>query len=187
MAKPNSIAKAAACRPGNSVIIQSRKCRQPADLKNLYPHKRELKERSTPSTSTSQPFYAYSNAMYSTSLLAFVGVSFIAAISGVQAGDWYNFYSSCNSPALQSGSNSVMQANCRKKNGVFVTTSLDLNRCLVNTNGKLGCKSNGKYAQSCSNCQIIGYTLHCNCNPGGQATQLDLNQCVGNNDGQLSC
>ncbi|KAB5589437.1 putative effector protein [Ceratobasidium theobromae] len=119
--------------------------------------------------------------MHFTNLLAFAGAS-ILGLSGVQA--YSNFGATCQGSVLKG---STLQSTCRNRAGTYGTVYLDLNSCVVNTNGFLGCQSNGRYFQSCNNCGISGTTLRCLCNPGPHDTSLDLNRCVGNQDGQLVC
>ncbi|KAB5589445.1 hypothetical protein CTheo_7113 [Ceratobasidium theobromae] len=123
--------------------------------------------------------------MHFTNLLAFAGASLVA-VSGVQAAN--NFGTTCNSITMTS--NNVLRASCRKVNGSYSTSTLDLNRCVVNNSGNLGCQSNGNYAYSCNYCGLVGSgstTMSCQCSPGGHYTTLNLNNCVGNNDGSLTC
>lgn len=68
--------------------------------------------------------------------LTFVNALFFA-ISEVQAG-WSNFYATCDSATMTS--NNIMRANCRKSDGGHRLTNLNLNKCIVNTNGNLGCQ-----------------------------------------------
>ncbi|KAB5591463.1 hypothetical protein CTheo_5108 [Ceratobasidium theobromae] len=74
--------------------------------------------------------------MHFANLLAFAGASLVA-VSGVQAAN--NFGATCNSISMTS--NSALRANCRKVNGSYSTSTLDLSRCVVNINGNLGCQS----------------------------------------------
>ncbi|KAB5589404.1 putative effector protein [Ceratobasidium theobromae] len=123
--------------------------------------------------------------MHFNNLLAFASASLIA-LTGVQAAD--RFGDSCKD--LRMISNNMLQANCRKRDGSYGITSLDLNKCVTNNGSFLQCQRNGNYATTCEYCSLVETAktnLACRCSPGPRYTVLDLNKCVGNNNGQLTC
>ncbi|KIM50845.1 hypothetical protein SCLCIDRAFT_110053 [Scleroderma citrinum Foug A] len=89
-------------------------------------------------------------------------------------------------------SGSVLYATCQSSDGSDVSTSIDLNQCVANTNGNLFCSKNGNYSATCSGCGLsanAGY-LVCTCNDYNQAGQyadIELDQCLTNSDGNLTC
>ncbi len=85
----------------------------------------------------------------------------------------------------------ILAANCASGSGSLVSTSLDLDACLTNSNGALGWETNGGFAGSCSSCALAGgSTLTCQCaNVAAQnaATTLDLSTGINNCGGVLTC
>ncbi|KAB5589440.1 putative effector protein [Ceratobasidium theobromae] len=115
--------------------------------------------------------------------LAFVGTSFLA-LGGVQAAE--NFRATCKDIKLKS--NTVLQASCQKADGKYSSSSLDLNKCIVNNNWKLQCQANGNFGNSCRNCSYQDFgALYCYCDPGSNFASINLDTCIGNNNGQLFC
>ncbi|KIM66722.1 hypothetical protein SCLCIDRAFT_75972, partial [Scleroderma citrinum Foug A] len=97
------------------------------------------------------------------------------------------FAYTCNSSSL---SGTMLTAYCQLKDGSYGWSSLDLNSCLVNTNGILYCSQNGDYGATCSSCSLSGTVLGCTCQDSqqaGQSASIDLNSCVTNNNGVLTC
>ncbi|KAF8981838.1 hypothetical protein BDQ17DRAFT_1438192 [Cyathus striatus] len=93
------------------------------------------------------------------------------------------------------GSNFVatLQATCRTITGASTTTSLDLNKCIINASGYLRCQTNGGFLGSCqpTNSPTTGNAyLQATCgngNGGYYRDSFDLNTCVGNSNGVLVC
>ncbi|KAB5590683.1 hypothetical protein CTheo_5879 [Ceratobasidium theobromae] len=112
-------------------------------------------------------------------LLTFVGASLLAA-TGVQAG---NYGATCSGTTLQG--NNIMFATCANGSGSNIRSSLDLNACIVNNGGTLGCQANGNYAVSCTSCSVSGTTMTCTCT--GRRSSINLNNCVTNRNGILTC
>ncbi|KIM58001.1 hypothetical protein SCLCIDRAFT_1218927 [Scleroderma citrinum Foug A] len=74
-------------------------------------------------------------------------------------------------------SNPVLYASCRKENGSYDNTNINLDKCVTNTNGVLYCATNGDYSPTCSGCYLSGTALVCNCKDDGQterSTSVDL-------------
>ncbi|KAB5588684.1 hypothetical protein CTheo_7877 [Ceratobasidium theobromae] len=117
--------------------------------------------------------------MQLTTLLTFAGTSLLA-IAGVQAD---NYGASCSATKLQG--NNIMSATCASISGSLVTSSLDLNTCIVNNSGSLACQQNGNYAASCTSCYVSGTILVCTCD--GRKSTINLINCVSNTDGKLTC
>lgn len=74
-------------------------------------------------------------AMQLFNLLTLAGASFFA-FSGVQ-GAGNGFSGTCKDIRMKVDSNTVLQASCRKVDGSYTTSTLDLNKCIVNRNGYL--------------------------------------------------
>lgn len=78
--------------------------------------------------------HTYYEVMQLITLLAFSGALF-SAFGGIQAAS--NFRATCTQIFLKSDNNYAMRASCRKIDGSYSDTVLDLNHCLANRNGKL--------------------------------------------------
>ncbi|KAH7422534.1 hypothetical protein KP509_12G013100 [Ceratopteris richardii] len=96
-----------------------------------------------------------------------------------------NFAASCGGETL---SRTTLTASCPGVDGNPVTSSIDLNSKISNSNGKLVCPGND-FAASCSNIGLSGgHTLLANCkDENGNVIQmsLDLNDCISNSNGHL--
>ncbi|KIM64767.1 hypothetical protein SCLCIDRAFT_1212835 [Scleroderma citrinum Foug A] len=99
----------------------------------------------------------------------------LAALSTRGSADSLSDWSySCQSYYL---SNPVLYASCRKENGQYDNTSINLDQCVTNTNGVLYCGTNGDYSPTCSGCYLSGTALACNCKDDSQnehSTSIDL-------------
>ncbi|KLO08355.1 Cyanovirin-N [Schizopora paradoxa] len=103
-----------------------------------------------------------------------------------------NFAESC--PDISLGSSDVLTAACFNNAGALVTSSISLDSCIANTNGKLVAKSGGAFDHSCtdvvfeSSGSSAELTAQCN-NDKKQAvtTTIDLNSVLTNNNGFLTC
>ncbi|GAP91405.1 hypothetical protein SAMD00023353_6300500 [Rosellinia necatrix] len=84
---------------------------------------------------------------------------------------------------------------CPDHTGRQICTMLDLNYCLMNSNGHLIRTIGGNFLNSCKDCHLIGRHntfLSCNCQMFGkdspwQNTQIDLENVVTNRDGRFAC
>jgi hypothetical protein len=97
-----------------------------------------------------------------------------------------NFAANCSNISLQ-GSN-VLSASCPTGGGTQMSTTLDLDSCITNSNGALMWGSSGNYAGSCSGCSLSGTLLTCQCSDmNGQAhsTTIDVNHQITNCSGAL--
>ncbi|KIM60755.1 hypothetical protein SCLCIDRAFT_1216463 [Scleroderma citrinum Foug A] len=116
------------------------------------------------------------------------GSLILAAISTCSAANELNHFAySCDSSTL---SGTVLISNCQREDGLYVSSSIDLVDCLVNTNGILAYCQNGNYGPTCSGYSLSGTVLSCTCldfQQAGQSTSIDLNCCVTNTDGTLTC
>ncbi|KAL4077900.1 hypothetical protein J3A83DRAFT_4069677, partial [Scleroderma citrinum] len=61
------------------------------------------------------------------------------------------FSESCTNYGLDG---TVLDASCRRGDGSIGPTSIDLNNCVTNNNGVLGCGDSGGYSASCSGCSM---------------------------------
>ncbi|KZT07321.1 Cyanovirin-N [Laetiporus sulphureus 93-53] len=86
-----------------------------------------------------------------------------------------------------------LQATCYDDHGAQDTTSLDLNNCIENHNGNLGCAWNGHFLGSCNVENSLGtgntvLSVSCADGRGGMVSRsIDVNDCVSNSNGGLSC
>ncbi|KAB5588360.1 putative effector protein [Ceratobasidium theobromae] len=119
--------------------------------------------------------------MQFTTVPAFVGASLLAA-TGVQAG---NYGATCSNTRLEGGN--IMYATCANGSGSNITSSLNLNACIVNSGGNLRCQANGNYAVSCTGCSVSGTTLRCTCTGRSASINLKLDDCITNRNGILTC
>jgi len=81
--------------------------------------------------------------------------------------------------------------NCQSQNkkGAWVASSIDLDTCFSNQDGKLSATPSA-YAKSCSGCKLDGSKLNCECKTkDGKAskTTFDIDTSITNNDGKLEC
>ncbi len=85
----------------------------------------------------------------------------------------------------------VLSGYCRKNDGFYIDTSIDLNTALENIIGVFKWNTNGNYGLSCYGCKLQAFNnsvIGCLCEiPGGELlyTQADLNERIINNDGLL--
>ena len=97
-----------------------------------------------------------------------------------------NFSQTCNSLRY---SNGALFASCRKRNGSYSLTVINLNAIISNRNGSLVWDAiNGKYLNTCRNNRFGGTTLGASCaKPNGTylLTSIDLNERIANIDGRL--
>ena len=84
---------------------------------------------------------------------------------------------------------STLYAKCKKRDGSYIDSSINLNECVVNKDGTLGWANDGRYSLSSKECSIVGgATLSCECSKiDGSYTRSDLNldQKITNDDGFL--
>ncbi|KIM64762.1 hypothetical protein SCLCIDRAFT_1212824 [Scleroderma citrinum Foug A] len=116
--------------------------------------------------------------------VAFILAALSTSGSADSLSDWSH---SCQNYYL---SGTTLNASCRKENGQYGNTSINLNQCVTNTNGVLYCGKNGDYSPTCSGCNLSGTSLDCQCkdkNQNEHSTSVDLNQCLTNNNGVLTC
>ncbi|KZV96524.1 hypothetical protein EXIGLDRAFT_833613 [Exidia glandulosa HHB12029] len=96
--------------------------------------------------------------------------------------------SSCTGQKI---SGSILTANCINSSGLTTATSINLNTCLVNVFGQLGCGSEGQALKTCNDCTVSSATITCSCLKGGNSDRLrssvDSNNCIGNRNGALTC
>ncbi|KAH7029831.1 uncharacterized protein B0I36DRAFT_364305 [Microdochium trichocladiopsis] len=59
------------------------------------------------------------------------------------------FLGSCRNVRLDGGAKTWLVAECRNLSGGWPTSRLNMNRCFVNSNGRLGYLQNGGYGGSC--------------------------------------
>ncbi|KAM7200646.1 Cyanovirin-N [Rhypophila sp. PSN 637] len=89
----------------------------------------------------------------------------------------------------------VLRCNCRRSDGVWQHTSLDLNLCITNNQGHLQWKRNGWFSPTCASYQystgaggtIILWTQCVNGNGQWFGNGLTLNEQVHNYNGVLGC
>ncbi|KAF7309183.1 CVNH domain-containing protein [Mycena kentingensis (nom. inval.)] len=94
-------------------------------------------------------------------------------------------------------SGSTVSARCTSNSGNTVSTSISLDRCLVNQNGKIACGTNGNAAQSClrffrffQNDGGVFISAECNTQTSGgtdETVDFNLDACMTNSNGQLTC
>ncbi|KAL4077904.1 Cyanovirin-N [Scleroderma citrinum] len=96
-----------------------------------------------------------------------------------------NWSESCTNYGLDG---TELDASCRRDDGSYNPTSINLDNCIGNNNGVLVC--GGDYSASCSGCSMSGTTLDCTCREDSgteHGTSVNLDDCVTNNNGNLSC
>ncbi|KAF8604080.1 Cyanovirin-N [Ceratobasidium sp. AG-I] len=120
--------------------------------------------------------------MFFSALLIF-GSSILAAMSVSAGGD---FSHSCQDLQLEG---SILSANCRSApDATPAPTTLDVSDCIsVNPRGLPICAVNGRYADSCSPCEIrSGSYMTCS-KCVGPSFMIDLDDCIMNSNGRLTC
>ncbi len=99
-----------------------------------------------------------------------------------------NYAATCSGIGLQ-GDN-VLTASCLTVAQQAVTTTLDLDSCIVNNNGSVAWQVNGGYAYSCYGCTLAGTVLACQCldvSGQSQSVAIDTASNITNCDGTLTC
>ncbi|KAL7926529.1 Cyanovirin-N [Trichoderma austrokoningii] len=101
-----------------------------------------------------------------------------------------NFADMCSNITFSAPS--TLKADCLDGEGTHVITStIDLYKCLGNSNGVLQCLANGHFLASCNKCTLQDGTIFaCQCRNGKQQVAMswiDLNDCINNGDGELTC
>ncbi|KAF8207433.1 Cyanovirin-N [Mycena galopus ATCC 62051] len=103
------------------------------------------------------------------------------------------FLASCSNTNVNAQTD-VLTTTCRNSAGGSVTSSINLNVCIGNANGKLVARYNGNFSGSCSGLTFLGTgstaTLISQCrNDGGTfaSTSIDLNAVFTNKNGFLNC
>ena len=89
----------------------------------------------------------------------------------------------------------VLTAECKRTDASTVTSTLNLNNCLVNQGGGLLCRPGGGFSGTCdisndlTDTSVITGTcaLRTNNKNVNSYTSFDLNDCIGNHDGVLAC
>ncbi|KAH7882515.1 Cyanovirin-N [Phlebopus sp. FC_14] len=117
--------------------------------------------------------------LLASTLLTLPFLKLVAAASG--------FADTCSNYGV---SGTTLSADCLQIDQATDSTSLNLDICLVNSNGELLCRSGGDYGASCSGCHLSGTTFTCSCNNDAHqpvTTSYNLNNCIGNNNGVLVC
>ncbi|KAJ6453652.1 Cyanovirin-N [Mycena vitilis] len=128
--------------------------------------------------------------MFTAVLVALVAASVPSAVQAANG-----FTGTC---ATWSGSGTTLQATCSTTSGTTITSTLDLNTCFTNTQGKLGYQVNGNFAASCSNItHNAGNDRHgdtaylsalCSAANGKKFdTAIATSTYIGNSNGQLVC
>ncbi|KAB5588239.1 putative effector protein [Ceratobasidium theobromae] len=113
--------------------------------------------------------------MQLTNLITFATTA-LFALSGVQA--YENFSATCKKSSIALSNGRILRADCLNgPNGSYISSSLDLNKCVTNNGGKLGCQHKGQGS----------VVMDCQCSPGGQVASIWLDTCVYNVNGKLDC
>jgi len=97
-----------------------------------------------------------------------------------------NFSITCKDHRLEI---SHLHAECKKADGQWHKTRVDLNVCLTNNNGEIHWKENGNYHSS-SRCLLKGHHLHCESKKMDgkeQHNEKNLDEQIKNEDGFLVC
>ncbi|KAF6806176.1 hypothetical protein CMUS01_14437 [Colletotrichum musicola] len=102
------------------------------------------------------------------------------------------FTATCKDFSLNSRYYTLFYANCRRFDGSYKTSHVDLNLCLANICGRLVIAQRGNYGNSCDkrDCALSGSWFQCNCrdcNGNTQFSGLNLNDAIGNDNGDLEC
>ncbi|KAM4056208.1 CVNH domain-containing protein [Hirsutella rhossiliensis] len=93
------------------------------------------------------------------------------------------FAASCREYWLNSKHTATLQARCRQLDGKDRLSTLFLNDCLQNNDGRLWGNRQGKYSVTCDTrtCVLHGTRIECKCRKGGGvwvATSTDLSEFV---------
>ncbi|KAH7882511.1 Cyanovirin-N [Phlebopus sp. FC_14] len=86
-------------------------------------------------------------------------------------------------------SGTTLHADCLAIDQHIDSTSINLDICLVNSNGELGCWR-GDYGASCWDCGLSGTIFGCTCNNDEHNpvyTSVNLDNCITNDNGALTC
>ncbi|KAH7909425.1 Cyanovirin-N [Hygrophoropsis aurantiaca] len=111
-------------------------------------------------------------------------ITLLAIAPSVLAG---GFASSCSNYGVSGGE---LYGTCRRDDGSTGSTEINLNGCLVNSNGQVGCRKGGDYAATCSDCSFSGTTYTCECTNDDHKpvrSSVNLNDCITNDNGNLTC
>ena len=95
-----------------------------------------------------------------------------------------NFSKTCRNIQLNG---TVLQAECQRRDGSFVSSSIDLNSVISNQDGLLDFRGD-KFAFSCSNITLSNNVLSARCkkrNGSETSSSIDLNDGISNIDGVL--
>ncbi|KAJ0110279.1 hypothetical protein J7T55_000712 [Diaporthe amygdali] len=82
---------------------------------------------------------------------------------------------------------------CKNTAGTFVSSPINLNKCLGNQNGNLVASKNGNALDTCSACSVTNNSDAFKCNNcrdssgNSHASSIDLSLAVSNNNGVLTC
>jgi hypothetical protein len=82
----------------------------------------------------------------------------------------------------------TLTATCRGQNGMSAKSTLDLNTCIANIDGKLVKTVDGNFAASCSDIWLNGTILRCmaqRTNGDRVTAQINLANFIANKDGRL--
>ena len=115
-------------------------------------------------------------------------LSFLLSLSLVHADG--NFAASCPNIVVDS---TGLSATCYNADGKKVTANLDINTCIVNNGGVLGCQPGGGFANSCDGAiELRGTTVITTSCATGKKDEyvyatIDINDCIGNHNGVLAC
>jgi hypothetical protein len=101
-----------------------------------------------------------------------------------------DFTKSCLSINLDN--DTLLEGLCKRNNGRYSQSGINLNNYIVNVNGKLGWRRGGNYIETSRNCELdyqSGRTfLHCDtrkANNTWTASSLDLDRHIVNTNGTL--
>ncbi|MBH8577428.1 CVNH domain-containing protein [Nostocaceae cyanobacterium CENA369] len=100
------------------------------------------------------------------------------------------FSGSCANIGIEKGR--ILEAYCRKNNGGYTQTSINLNNYIANDEGKLVWRRNGRYIATSKNCILTSQHgisfLRCNTrreNGNWKLSTLNLDRRIANINGQL--
>jgi hypothetical protein len=127
--------------------------------------------------------------IFFTTLIVSLLTVFSTRVSLLRATTKYGGFSkSCYSISVQGRNN--LKALCKDHNSRIIESSVDLNKCIGNIEGKLTAQSGG-YTQSTRNCAFKrGSILFCECRTSQgkyKRSNINLNSLVGNINGILKC
>ena len=97
-----------------------------------------------------------------------------------------NIADSCRKVSLKG---SILHAECQQNNRSYMKTTVDLNNCVGNNNGRL-VKGNKKYTTSCSSCMLMSSRylgcMQCTQKNGGKVqTEINLSNFITNDNGEF--